>query len=190
MAEAMDPDGHVPPRPGASAPANEMILSGYKADDRTSGVPEERRYALESPADATRSRRMRDREVSDKACVEPTVGPSCNLSPTQGAWARPTHPATAIRIHDPKPHPGGSSFFTDCESNGGSDWKFGFGFGLVRGGLRRPPRSHPVSPTISFGGFGLIGLALAPDWRTGKRCEKKPVRGLGWTGSNPNISMY
>ena len=94
MAEAMDPDGHVPSRLGASAPANEMILSGYKADDRTSGVPEERRYALESPADATRSRRMRDREVSDKACVEPTVGPSCNLSPTQGAWARPTHPAT------------------------------------------------------------------------------------------------
>ena len=83
MAEAMDPDGHVPSRLGASAPANEMILSGYKADDRTSGVPEERRYALESPADATRSRRMRDREVSDKACVEPTVGPSCNLSPTQ-----------------------------------------------------------------------------------------------------------
>ena len=89
-------------------------------------------------------------------------------------------PSPAIRIHDPKPRPDGSSFFTDFESNGSSDWKFGFGFGLVRGGLplaRRPPRSHPVSPT--FGGFGLD----SPDWRIGKRCEKS--QSSDWVGLGP-----
>ena len=87
-------------------------------------------------------------------------------------------PSPAIRIHDPKPHPSAaSSFFTDFESNGSSDWNFGFGFGLVRGEYILPTQSSLRSTFVWF----CFGIWIGLTHRTGGLARGvNKIQSLDW----------